>query len=241
MFVSCPQCKAQYLLEANIKNVILICHRCDTEFSSEPDIKDGAHSPNIAARPELRLDSGNEVLAVMPLPEKMVLPKRGKVRVWPWLILVLLCAAGLGIWNNQNQWLSQPWVRSLMMNVKLPITPEARDWELVEESLNSQWVDRQDGSRVLVVSGYIHNRLLSDQIPPSLRVRFFDVPHSSAVDTRSVAIYEPPSLVAIQHAPYLPPPIDQVPVSAGGQRAFTLILENIPEQYQEISMSISVP
>jgi len=241
MLVSCPQCKAKYQLAANIKNVIFVCHRCDTEFSIGQPKEEGMNDQGQSLVSELSLSPAKEPLPAVPLSEKMILPKRGKPRIWPWLMLVLLSISVLGIWKNQQQWLSQPWVRSVMMNMALPIKPSVDDWELVKKSLKSQWVDRQDGSRVLLVRGDIQNRLLSDQTPPRISVSFFDISHKHLIQTRSISIYEPPSLAEIQHAPYLPPAVDTVPVVGGGKRAFTLVLENVPEEYQEISMSIMVP
>ncbi|MDQ6955846.1 MAG: hypothetical protein Q9M21_01490 [Mariprofundaceae bacterium] len=175
------------------------------------------------------------------LSKERLLPERGQTHIWYWLILVLLCISGLGIWNNQKQWLAQPWVRSLMMNMQVSIASNPADWDILKNNIHSQWIDRQDDSRVLFIDGYIQNRLLSDQIPPAIQINFFDMPNSRAIQTRTLAITEPPSLPTIRHAPYIAPAIDQVPISAGGKRAFTLIIENVPEQAREISMVIATP
>ncbi len=175
------------------------------------------------------------------LSEARLLPERAQTHIWHWLILVLLCISGLGIWSNQKQWLAQPWVRSLMMNMQISIDSTPADWDILKDHIHSQWIDRQDDSRVLFIDGYIQNRLLGEQIPPSIQISFFDMPNSRAIQTRTLAITEPPSLPTIRHAPYIAPAIDQVPISAGGKRAFTLVIENVPEQTREISIMIASP
>jgi len=268
MLVSCPQCKAKYQLAATIKNAILVCHRCGTEFHSSQVKKADAYIDH-----ELSLFKHSETCKAKALPipppsdnesklsspqtdeivsntekyniphhqpsEDLLLPKRRKTRIWHWLTLVLICVSLLGIWNNQKQWLTQPWVRSLMMNMEFPVTSSSADWGILKDNLHSQWIDRQNHSRVLLIDGYIQNRLLSDQAPPAIQVSFYDMPHSRAIQTRIITITEPPNLPAIRHAPYIAPAIDQIPVSAGGQRAFTLVLENVPEQAREVSINIA--
>ncbi|MDQ6968796.1 MAG: hypothetical protein Q9M14_08960 [Mariprofundaceae bacterium] len=188
-------------------------------------------------------DSGAEQHDIphIQLSEDRLLPERGQTRLWYWLILVLLCLSGLGIWNNQKQWLAQPWMRSLMMNMQFSVTSSPADWGIIKDNIHSQWIDRQDNSRVLFIDGYIQNRLLSDQTPPAIQVSFFDMPNSHAILTRTITITEPPSLPQIRHAPYIAPAIDQVSVSAGGQRAFTLVIENVPKQARELSIQIEIP
>jgi len=188
-----------------------------------------------------QLDTEHDDIPHVQLPEDHRLPRRRQTRIWHWLILVLLCISGLGIWSNQKQWLAQPWVRSLMMNIQISVDSTPADWSIIKDNLHSQWIDRQDDSRVLFIDGYIQNRLLSDQIPPSIQISFFDMPNSHAIQTRTVAITEPPSLPTIRHTPYTAPPVDLVPVSPGGKRAFTLVIENVPEQALELSMIITTP
>lgn len=190
---------------------------------------------------EKQLDTKQDDIPHIQLSEDRLLPKRRQTRIWHWLVLVLLCISGLGIWSNQKQWLAQPWVRGLMMNIQISVDSSPADWSIVKDNLHSQWIDRQDDSRVLFIDGYIQNRLLSDQIPPSIQISFFDVPNSHAIQTRTIAITEPPSLPTIRHAPYTAPPVDQVPISAGGKRAFTLVIENVPAQALELSMIIATP
>jgi len=277
MLVSCPQCKAKYQLAATIKNAILVCHRCGTEFHANQTEKKSTIVDNelslfeytetnkketvIKAKPTQifsdnklalsaqqidktnpdaeQLETKPDDMPHIPLPKERVLPKRNQTRIWHWLMLVLICISLLGIWNNQKQWLAQPWMRSLMMNMQLPVTSSAADWGILKDNLHSQWIDRQNHSRVLFIDGYIQNRLLSEQAPPAIQVSFYDMPNSRAIQTRIITITEPPNLPAIRHAPYIAPAIDQIPVSAGGQRAFNLVLENVPEQAREVSINIA--
>jgi len=280
MLVSCPQCKAKYQLATIIKNAILVCHRCGTEFhTSQPEKKRSPvdHEASLfeyteaptkeikkpvpevpsSNEPELppekvdeadihaeqfdtaQFDTEQDDIPHIQLSEERLLPERAQTRIWHWLILVLLCISGLGIWHNQKQWLAQPWVRSLMMNMQLSVSSNPADWGILKDNIHSQWIDRQDHSRVLFIDGYIQNRLLSDRTPPSIQISFFDMPNSSAIQTRTIAITEPPSLPTIRHAPYIAPATDQIPISAGGKRAFTLVIENVPKQALELSMVIA--
>jgi len=271
MLVSCPQCKANYQLDATIRNVVLVCHRCGTEFNLDQpqeatplpvyeeavlfesieqpysNLNNQREASNDKPESYPQQDNANppdyqeEGKAAAYLSEDHLLPERQSLKLWPWLILVLLCISSLGIWKHQQQWLAQPWLRSLMMNIQLTVAPNPADWGIEQEDLHSQWIDRQDGSRVLFIDGYIKNRLLSNQIPPAIQISFFDMPNSSAIQTRTIVITEPPSLPTIRHTPYIAPAIDQIPVSAGGKRAFTLVIENVPEQARELSMMITNP
>lgn len=186
-------------------------------------------------------DTKQDTLPEMQLSEERLLAGRSQTRIWHWLVLVLLCISGLGLWQNQKQWLAQPWVRSLMMNMQVSVASNPADWSILKDHIHSQWIDRQDHSRVLFIDGYIQNLLLSDQTPPAIQVSFFDMPNSRAIQTRTMAITEPPSLPTIRHVPYIVPDIDQVPVGAGRKRAFTLVIENVPEQALEVSMVIVTP
>jgi len=252
MLVICPQCKAQYQLGSVIKNAILVCHRCGDEFNveeqpiqhisdAEPSLFEGNTSPppspeDIARAPVL-IDADASISA----NQATLSPRRKQAHIWPWLIFVLICVAGLGVWKNKNSWLEQPWARSLMMNLKLPVTFNANDWSIATDSLHSQWVNRQDDSRILLISGYIHNQLLSDQLAPPLRINFHEVPNGPILISYIMPITEPPSLPQIRHAPFLSPDIDSVPIAAGGMRAFTLIIENPPEDSREFTLGIATP
>ena len=167
------------------------------------------------------------------------MPKRSSTRIWPWIVLVLLAIAGLGIWKNQTQWLEHTWIRSVMLKIGMPVKPNPSDWLVVQDHVQNQWVDRQDHSRVLVINGYIQNQLLAEQHTPDLKLSFFDIPESGAISSRIMPITEPPSLPQIRHAPYMPPAHDNIPVSAGGKRAFTLVVENVPEGTRGVSIAIA--
>jgi hypothetical protein len=277
MIISCPKCKAQYKLDSLIKNAILVCHRCGTEFNPNQETKpaqmriaqgvslfDAAQqqvnkkeSPAMDTSTDIDVEQHDVVSEptdttetpittydisddiTTHLDKSMLMPKRASVRLWPWLILVLLCIAGFGVWQNQQQWLQHPWVRSAMLQMNLPIKAKDSDWLIVRDHIQQQWIDRQDKSRVLLISGYIQNRLYAKQIPPAFLVTFFDIPESGAIDTRLMSFTEPPNLPQIRHAPYIAPPKDTVPIAAKGKRAFTLVIEHVPEGTRHVSLSIA--
>jgi len=256
MLVICPQCKAQYQLGSVIKNAILVCHRCGDEFNveeqpiqhisdDEPSLFEGNTPPpspeDIVEATAFETPAFIDDEASISDNQATISPRRKQAHMWPWLIFVLICVAGLGLWKNQSSWLEQPWARSLMMNLKLPVTFNPNDWSIATDNLQSQWVKRQDDSRILLISGYIHNRLLSDQLAPPLRINFHEVPNGPILSTYIMPITEPPSLPQIRHAPFVSPDIDSVPIAAGGMRAFTLVIENAPEDSREFTLGIATP
>jgi len=173
--------------------------------------------------------------------EHFIRPQRRQARLWTWLIGVLCVISGIGVWQNIDQWQKQSWVRSAMINLQYPMPKQRSDWHIDKDNLHSQWITRQDKSRVLFIDGYVYNQILADQTPPTLQVGLLDMPNSAPLSVRYMHITEPPSLPQIRHAPYTPPAVDNIPVSAHGKRAFTLIIEDIPEHIREISLAVAKP
>ena len=123
-----------------------------------------------------------------------------------------------------------------MMQAGFPVSPQASDWMIIKDRLSSQWIERQDHSHALLINGYIQNRTSVPQNPPAIQLSLLSDNH--LLQTRDIIITEPPGIADINHAPYLAPAVDQVPVSAHGQRAFTLLLENVPEQANAFSIRV---
>ena len=219
MHVVCPKCQATYQVDANIPDAILVCHRCQTEFSAQGSRKE----------PEAKSTT----------PKNPIALQRKKARLWPWLTFVLCCLTGWGAFHYKDVWIQQTWVRNILLQAHYPLTPQPSDWLLLNQDTHRQWMERQDKSRVLVLTGMIKNQLMARQPLPALEVRFFDAPNTASTQTLIMPITEPPGLPQIRHAPYHAPKADLVPVAAHATRPFTLVIEDVPEHTREFSVSVS--
>jgi len=218
MLVTCPQCHASYHIKEHL-NAVLVCHRCQTEFT---------------------IDTAQQAPITPPIANQSNL-QRKKTSLLPWLTLVLLIIAVAGVQTHQNTWLQQPWLRHILASLHYPLHPQTSDWNIIQHDALRQWVTRQDGSKVLVLSGYIRNTLPTPQPLPKLEVRFFDIPNAPPIQRIITNITLPPDIPRIHHAPYIPPEDDRTPVAAHAKRAFTLVLEHVPEHSREVSIQVFLP
>lgn len=165
-------------------------------------------------------------------------PARNDISIWPWLVVILLIISGAGFWYKQDAWLDHSWVRSVLINLHLPITVRDKDWVIVPESVQGNWLKRDDGSQVLIIQGRIENRLYCELSPPKILVRFFDESGiSEPLEERIMPITEPPSMEKVKHAPFVTPGLDLVTVEAQGQRGFFLVLESLPERTADFTLN----
>ena len=165
-------------------------------------------------------------------------PARKEIRIWPWLVVILLIISGVGFWYKQDAWLDHPWVRSVLINLHLPVTVRDKDWVIVPESVQGNWLKRDDGSQVLIIQGRIENLLYCELSPPKILVRFFDESGiTESLEERIMSITEPPSMEKVKHAPFVTPGLDRVAVEAQGQRGFFLVLESLPEQAADFTLN----
>ena len=308
MHISCPHCKATYEIGTVIKNSVLVCYRCHTEFgvdetpgrvenetntvddqeqslplfihaeSLHTETEQPIVDPFIEQRKEPLVDieltefeeeQTIEELAEQqhqpePVAEKQeaaeehstkehsdivehvasaaenepLPPARENVTIWPWLVVILLIIGGVGFWYKQDVWLENPWVRSTLINMHLPVEVRDRDWQIIPESVRGQWLTRDDQSPVLVIEGRIANRLYCELAPPQIQVHFFD---DSGLDQVlgevTLSITEPPSIEQVKHAPFEMPGIDRVPVGAQGERGFFLVLDSLPERTADFTLA----
>ena len=182
-------------------------------------------------------EMNNEVMAVSE-PLTSAPPVRKEMSIWPWLIIILLIISGTGFWYKQDLWLDHPWVRSVLINLHLPVTVRDKDWVIVPESVQGNWLKRDDGSQVLLIQGRIENRLYCDLAPPKILVRFFDESGiTDSLEERVMPITEPPSMEKVKHAPFVTPDLDKVEIEAQGQRGFFLVLESLPEQAADFTLN----
>jgi len=165
-------------------------------------------------------------------------PPHTKVRIMPWLFAVILLIAAAGFGFKYEAWLDDPWLRSVLINVGAPLEVRDKDWHILPESVQAQWVQRNDGSQALVIKGRVMNLLRCEIPPPAIHVSIFarNDPERLLIE-REFLISQPPLSEAIHRAPYLPPPEDQVPVTAMGDRDFVLVLQHLPERSGDFTLA----
>lgn len=331
MQINCPQCHAVYEVGPLIKNAVLICHRCNTEFGADGKAisskdkkaqpadngltlfehaasdgeKQAAPSPETAVEDAADEAQGKEMTAAtdasrksiqesentvrkngilsiskileespdkappaMPKQETAEIPpsaveedagehppaateenagepialRRGKSRIWPWLTAILLLLGGGGFYFKQDVWLNHPWVRSMLININIPLPLRNEDWVVVSDNVQAQWITRQDNSRALLIEGTVENQLYCSMTPPKILIRFFEPASDSVIAEQLKNITEPPTAKQIEQAPYIAPAIDKVPVESRGTRAFILIIEESPEGANHFELSpIALP
>jgi len=218
MHVTCPQCHATYELKDDIQHVLLVCHRCQTEFTTDDEKK----------APPTPIDTLHPA------------PQRKQVRLWPWLTVVLLIIAGFGVQYNQTTWIQHPWVRNILAQFHYPLHTQSSDWLILRNQSHRQWMIRQDGSKILILTGHIQNRLNAPQRPPQLIIHFYEAPNTRPLQSITMPITMQPNLPQIRHAPYISPKIDHTPIPAHAKREFTLVFEHVPEQSREFSIEVSL-
>ncbi|MES0372439.1 MAG: hypothetical protein ABUK11_09200 [Mariprofundaceae bacterium] len=175
------------------------------------------------------------------LKESLLPPARKIGAIWPWLIAMLLIISATGFWFKQDVWLDNPWVRSVLINMHLPVEVRNKDWYIIPGSVQGNWLKRDDGSQVLTVQGRIENRLYCELPPPRIFVRFFDdTGITESLGDKLLPITEPPSMEQVKHAPFITPEIDLVPVEAQGERGFFLVIDSLPEHTADFTLSPAI-
>jgi hypothetical protein len=302
MHITCPHCSAAYEVGPVIKNALLVCYRCHTEFTVGETLVEEKNDPLVTTEQEASLPlfehaepkspEGSEVdepsegqqqegpvseeKVRAPEPESVaekgvvsktavdiepaevkervegsesskedakapLPPARKSAVIWPWLIFILLLIGGSGVWHKQDAWLDHPWVRSVLINMHLPVEVRDKDWRIVPESVHGQWLTRDDQSRILMIEGRVANQLYCELSPPRIQVHFFDDSGLDQVLGKvTLAITEPPGIEQVKHAPFEMPDIDRVPVEAQGERGFFLVLDSLPERTADFTLTAVV-
>jgi hypothetical protein len=289
MHITCPHCSAAYEVGPVIKNALLVCYRCHTEFTVGETLVEAKNDPLVTTEQEESLplfehvepkspeEPASEEKSRAPEPERVVdiepaevkepaedstgdsertekeivtaaeddktplPPVRKSAVIWPWLIFILLLIGGSGVWYKQDAWLDHPWVRSVLINMHLPVEVRDKDWRIVPESVHGQWLTRDDQSRILMIEGRVANQLYCELSPPRIQVHFFDDSGLDQVLGKvTLAITEPPGIEQVKHAPFEMPDIDRVPVEAQGERGFFLVLDSLPERTADFTLTAVV-
>ena len=233
MHLTCPQCQTSYEVEDSFSSTTVVCHRCGIEFSVS--INPGSPPPekeNLPSSPsDISLHEEAETEAVQP-------PRRKKARLWSWLSVVLIAITAGGIWLQQDAWLDNRWVRSTAINLGIPIMLRDKDWSIDADSVHAAWVIRNDNSKVLVITGRVKNLLSSELPAPVIKTVFYsNIPADKIIARRQQKITLQPGMATIKRTPYKAPAQDSTPVSPLGTRNFTFVIESLPEDMGDFSLT----
>jgi len=165
-------------------------------------------------------------------------PSRANVELWPWLIVILMVIGSVGFWYKKDAWLNDPWFRSVLINLQLPVEVRDKDWLIIPSSVQGHWIKRDDGSQALVIQGRVENLLYTDLMPPQILVRFYDdTGITESLGEKIMSITEPPSMEQVRHAPFTRPGVDKIIVESKGQRGFFLVLEDLPDRTADFTLT----
>jgi len=227
MRIVCPECHAAYKVGAIIKNAILVCHRCQTEFDTMGNriVEDNETAKIFKAQEEAAPTFGISDLLQSGMQSK-------KDHIWIFMILVLIVISASGIAMRWQHWQYNSFVRAIQMEVS-PTTPILdRDWLIIPDSIHSQWLTRADQSLVLWIEGRVQNLVTSSLPAPEIKITFVTQTGKNVEVVQ--AITEPGDINAYQAVPFVSPPVDEIPVPAQGTRGFILLIEDAPHSTQHI-------
>ena len=215
MHLECPHCQTNYEITHDVEDVLFVCHRCGLEFSVTDQFSPENYQPGQA-------------------------PVRKTAHIWPWLVAVLLLVICSGFWLQKDAWLDNRWFRSTLINIGFDMPLRVKDWRISSESVRSVWITRNDDSRVLLIRGKIKNLLASDMLLPNIEIAFFSKTEpDKQIAMSSFEIDLPPSDKLVRQAPYSRPDRDNMPVRALGSRAFTILVESVPEATGDFTLTPS--
>jgi len=229
MRIVCPECHAAYQVSAMIKNAILVCHRCNTEFDSYGNkVVEESEVAQILAKQE----SVAPTFGISDLNQAGMKRKHGNIWLWLGLVLFALSAGGMA-WH-WDTWQYNAYIRGYMVSADSNAQVLDSDWRIVPESISSQWLKRDDDSIVLVIEGKVENQLRADLPTPEIQISFIT---QTGQDFNLIQpITEPPSLDALKSVPFMSPAIDTTLVPSFAQRGFMLLIEEAPRSSMQFTM-----
>jgi len=227
MRIVCPECHAAYQVGAIIKNAILVCHRCNTEFDTYGNkIVEGNETAEVFKKQEEHAPT----FGVKDLIQSGMAGK--KEQVWLWMILILLALTFTGIAVQWEHWKFNSVIRAASIEID-PDTPILdRDWKIIANTVQSQWLKRKDGSLALVIEGQVQNLVGTALPPPEIKITF--VTQIGQNIEMVSPITEPADLNTLQQVPFMSPPVDKTPIPGLSTRGFLLLIEEAPQTTQYI-------
>ena len=217
MHLKCPHCQTLYDIARDGGDALFVCHQCGQEFSA----------------PAVSSDRGDIVLI-----EAEQAPVRSTAHIWPWLLMILIVLATTGFWVQKDAWLDNRWLRSSLINIGFNMAQRGKDWRIDPASIQSEWLSRDDGSRVLRIRGSISNLLDSDLPLPAIRIVFFSKTEpAQSIGSVVLKIRHARPDDQVQRFLYITALRDSSPVSALGNRNFTIVAESVPAQTGDFTVA----
>lgn len=227
MRIVCPECHASYQVEAVIKNAVLVCYRCNTEFDSYGN---RVVAGNATAQIFQQQEEQAPTFGLRDLMQSGMRQRRQ--RFWLWMIILLILVSAAGFTKNWTLWSNHSLVRSFTMQIQPNIPILDSDWEISPNSVHNQWLKRADNSLVLIIEGKVTNKLSIALPTPEIRVTIIT---QTGQNTEVIqAITEPASLDLLTAVPFISPPVDKTPINALSTRGFLLVIEDVPLSTQHI-------
>lgn len=227
MRIICPECHAAYQVGPMIKNAILVCHRCNTEFDTfgnkiAPDNetlevfkKQEVHAPTVGLRDLIQSGMATR-----------------HTHFWAWLIIILFSLSVLGLSIRWDHWQYDSFFRAISLDTNLTTTILDRDWQVLPDTIHTRWLTRDDQSVVLIIEGQVKNLVDAALHVPEIEVAFVTQTGKDIKITQ--AITEPVDFKALQRVPFSSPPVDKTPIAPSGSRGFLLLVEHAPRSTQHI-------
>ena len=248
MFISCPHCQTNYEIETACDDTALLCHRCGAEFFPTGQLR----SPNALKDRQMQAYSSNDITDATASGDTQTTametewadiapPERKKARIWPWLMIMLILIFSAGFWLQKDAWLDNRWFRSTAINLGLPLPLRDKDWSIKPDSVQAEWITRDDATTALLIRGRVKNLLTSELPPPVIAVTFFSDAHpDQKLGSRELIITLHPGKLSLLHVPYTTPDADTVPILPQGEREFVFLIESPPENTGDFTLAARV-
>ena len=227
MRVICPECFASYQVDAVVKNAVLVCHKCNTEFDSFGNkVVAGDATTQFFQTQEDHAPT----FGIKDLAQSGMNKHKQRVGLWMGLLLMTIMATGLTV--NWDIWSHHGVFRGYQLQVQTSAPILDSDWQVEFDSVHSQWLKREDGSLVLIIEGEVSNLLSIPLPPPEIKVTF--ITQTGQNNEVIQPITEPASMNVLKASPFISPAVDKTAVFPLGSRGFILVLEDVPLSTQNI-------
>ncbi len=227
MRIVCPKCHAAYQVGAVIKNAILVCHRCNTEFDTYGNTvtADSETTKQFEA-----LEENAPTFGLYDLVQTGI--KNPHNYIWISMMFVLLLIIVSGIVMHWQHWKYSSLARAYQLQSNLSASVLDRDWRILPDTVTTQWLERDDQSLALLIEGEVENLVASELPTPEIRITFVTRTGKNIEIVQPIT--EPADLKTLKSAPFTSPPIDKTPVAYLGKRGFLLLIEDAPRSTQHI-------
>lgn len=230
MEVGCPNCGNRYRLPAPpLRNPAFHCLACDTRFSihTAPVVDPPTAAPRTESAAIIPGEEAPTSVATAPLATP-------PVRLWPWLMALLLIVAAIGGWLNRQAWAHAP----LLQSLEAWWAPQRSiGWGIT--ATEPQWITRRDAPPLLAIGLQLHNKVMFDRPPPPLLLITHRRGARKPGDAQLVTLHHQPSLTQLEQPDWHPPEADRTPIAAGGERDYTVVLDHPPDLLESVELTLN--